>query len=45
MSTCLGKKRAVHQFTARVFRERLSFCVCVLVFSFGFESGMWHLIV
>ena len=31
--------------TLRVFRERLSICVFACFFSFGFESGMWDLIV
>ena len=32
------------RFTIRVFRERLSVCVCAS-FPFGFEGGMWELIV
>ena len=32
------------QFTVRVFRERLSVCVCSS-FPFVFEGGMWILII
>ena len=32
------------RFTVHVFRERLSICVCVF-FLFGFEGGLWDLIV
>ena len=31
------------RFTVRVFRERLSVCVCVS-YPFGFEGGMWNMI-
>ena len=41
MTTCLGKGC---RFTMRVFRERLSVRVCS-VFPFGFEGGMWDLVV
>ena len=37
-TTCLSR------FTVRVFRERLSIYLCVS-FAFGFEGGMWDLIV
>ena len=32
------------RFTVRVFREHLSICVCIS-FPYGFEDGMWDLIV
>ena len=31
-------------FTVRVFRKRLSFCVCAS-FPFGFQGGVWNLVV
>ena len=42
MATCLGKLFV--RITVRVFRERLSMCLCAS-FSFGFEGGMGDLIV
>ena len=33
------------RFTVRVFRERLSVCVCALSFPFGIEGRMWDVIV
>ena len=38
MTTVL--ERAIHSVTVRVFRGRLSICMCVS-FPFGFESEMW----
>ena len=38
-----GKELSI-RFTVRVFRERLSICVCVS-FPFGNEDGLWDLIV
>ena len=43
MTIYLEKKTFV-QFILRVFRERLSVCVCA-AFRFGFEGGMWDLLV
>ena len=41
MTTCLGKLFIL--FTVRAFRKRLSICKCSI--PFGFEGGMWDLIV
>ena len=43
MSTCLGKELFI-RFTMCVFREPLSVNVCSS-FPFGFEGGIWDLIV
>ena len=42
MTTCAESNFI--RFTERVFRERLSICVCAS-FPFGFEGGMWDFIV
>ena len=42
MTTCLGKSCSFGILS--VFRERLSIFVC-LSFPFGFEDGMWDLII
>ena len=39
-----GPGKLFIRFTVRVFRERLSACVCAS-FLFGFEGGMFNLIV
>ena len=43
MTTCL-KKNCSFGFHSRVFRQRLSVCLCAS-FRFGFDGGMWDLIV
>ena len=42
MATCLGKSCSF--VLMRVFRDRIFICVCFFSF-FGFEGGMWELIV
>ena len=43
MPTYSGKELLI-RYTVRVFRERLSICVCSF-FPFSFEGWMWDLIV
>ena len=42
MTTCMGKN---YSFGVRAFREHSSIRECVLLFSFGFEGGVWVLIL
>ena len=44
MNDHLFGKELFIRFTVHVLRERLSICVCPS-FPFGFEGGMWDLIV
>ena len=43
MATCLGKELLI-RLTVHVFHERLSIYICAS-FPFGFEGGMWDLII
>ena len=43
MTTCIEKELVI-RFTVRVFFERLSICVWASL-PFGFEGGMWELIL
>ena len=42
MVAVLMEEELFIRFSVRVFRERLSICVCASVF-FGLEGGMWDL--
>ena len=42
LNDCLFGKELFTRFTVRVFRERLSVCVCASL-PFGFEVGVWDL--